>query len=513
MVEPSIWLKMIRAHGDAQPDHPRPSGSSPPSSHTASSEAGPEPPLKGDDPFDHIVRDQDQVWYNPSLDQMVETLQVLLMTNGALEPIPVEYNSYVLHLVEGYSKAQGELRGVERACQEAKQSLERNLEQFRLVADDWFERESQYKAEVKRLEVLLSRSSQHGLEAVTLARANSVVDRSGHTRLWSRFGRFGSRSDKDPGSSSASSCTLGRESQAEIRRNQGGNDSGIGKRQDLERAPTPKILDNNNDFRISEKIRQQDATAKASKATLRSRRARERGAALPPDLVHTKEYGHEFRSPFVDPSVNSIMPSRNSQTDRGVSKAPSSEISLHRDGTSVMPAISAFGYSIQINEAAAAKPVPRNEHGHSESSFKPGDDSHSLLSSRAKGQGVPVARDYVQAPTHLADRNLQGEIRHHNIHDTRSSITRSTSDGEQRSPVAGDNAAVDYGPGARKPAGAYWQSVMGSLTSQKTHSLDPSAVTFVPAKETPRKQPDEVDARIAAILAMASIGDSSNEKR
>lgn len=86
---------------------------------------------------------------------MVEALQVLLMTHGVLEPIPIEYNSYVLHLVEGFARAQEDIREAERACQAAKQSLERNFEQFRLVADDWLERESQYRAEVKRLEVFL----------------------------------------------------------------------------------------------------------------------------------------------------------------------------------------------------------------------------------------------------------------------------------------------------------------------------------------------------------------------
>lgn len=86
---------------------------------------------------------------------MVEALQVLLMTRGVLEPVPIEYNPYVLHLVEGFARAQEDIREAEKACQAAKQSLERNLEQFRLVADDWLERESQYRAEVKRLEVLL----------------------------------------------------------------------------------------------------------------------------------------------------------------------------------------------------------------------------------------------------------------------------------------------------------------------------------------------------------------------
>lgn len=91
---------------------------------------------------------------------MVEALQVRLMTRGLVEPIPVEYNSYVIHLVEGFAGAQEKIRNMEAACEEMKLSLERNFEQFRLVADEWFEKETQYRAEVKRLEVLLV-SSEH----------------------------------------------------------------------------------------------------------------------------------------------------------------------------------------------------------------------------------------------------------------------------------------------------------------------------------------------------------------
>ncbi|KAK5627254.1 hypothetical protein RRF57_002969 [Xylaria bambusicola] len=109
---------------------------------------------------------------------MVEALQVLLLHQGLLEPIPIQYNSYVLHLIEGYAKSQDRIRSVEAAHQETKQSLEQNVEQLRHAANYWLERESQYRAEVKRLEVLLSKCSKDGLEAVTLARTNSVVDRN-----------------------------------------------------------------------------------------------------------------------------------------------------------------------------------------------------------------------------------------------------------------------------------------------------------------------------------------------
>ncbi|OTA52054.1 hypothetical protein K449DRAFT_301017, partial [Hypoxylon sp. EC38] len=90
-----------------------------------------------------------------------------------------EYNSYILHLIEGFAKAQERIRMLDDACAEAKYALDYHLHHFKSVADEWIEREGQYKAEIKRLEVLLSRTSSDGLEAVTLARTNSVVDRNG----------------------------------------------------------------------------------------------------------------------------------------------------------------------------------------------------------------------------------------------------------------------------------------------------------------------------------------------
>ncbi|KAI1497146.1 hypothetical protein F5X99DRAFT_32131 [Biscogniauxia marginata] len=145
---------------------------------TSHASNSPEPISSGSD-GGLLIREQDRIWYNPNLDQMVEALQVALMTKGILSPIPVEYNTYVLHLVEGFADSREEIRTADAAYAGVKQSLEQNLEEFRLLVDDWLEREKQYKAEIKRLEVLLSRTSLEGLEAVALARTNSVVDRSG----------------------------------------------------------------------------------------------------------------------------------------------------------------------------------------------------------------------------------------------------------------------------------------------------------------------------------------------
>ena len=126
-----------------------------------------------------LVRERDKVWHNPNLEQMVEALQVGIMERGSMTPIPVDHNAYVIALIEAFAKDQKRIKDIEVELLESRESHERDEADFEKVADEWISREAQYKAEVKRLEVLLSRASIQGLEAVTLARASSVLDRDG----------------------------------------------------------------------------------------------------------------------------------------------------------------------------------------------------------------------------------------------------------------------------------------------------------------------------------------------
>lgn len=114
--------------------------------------------------------------YNPSLDQIVEALQVSIMTNGNLAQLPVHLNSYVLRLIEGYSNCQEDLRAKNAALEEVKRMREAAFEDFTVLAEEFRNREGQYKSEIRRLELLLAQ--KNGLETVTLARTNSTLDRS-----------------------------------------------------------------------------------------------------------------------------------------------------------------------------------------------------------------------------------------------------------------------------------------------------------------------------------------------
>lgn len=125
------------------------------------------------------INDGDQVWHNPSSIQIIEALQVIMMTKEALDPIPIEYNAYILRLLESFRDAKDNIEAINAARKEAQESRDRLEQDFKTVTNEWARRETQYKAEVKRLEVILARTSRDGLQTVTLARTNSVVDRGG----------------------------------------------------------------------------------------------------------------------------------------------------------------------------------------------------------------------------------------------------------------------------------------------------------------------------------------------
>lgn len=82
MAEPLSWLKLgqrsrtptipsqanpleSKANSDSQPGDVRRPSSSPTPHHVPSPGVGLEPPFTGDDPTNRLVRNQDQVWYNP----------------------------------------------------------------------------------------------------------------------------------------------------------------------------------------------------------------------------------------------------------------------------------------------------------------------------------------------------------------------------------------------------------------------------------------------------------------
>ncbi|KAK3994741.1 hypothetical protein QBC44DRAFT_379171 [Cladorrhinum sp. PSN332] len=143
-------------------------------------------------------RGEASTWHNPNLMQMVETLRaVMIRKHDALESIPIVYNSYVLSLIEGFAHINQRLESCLAELDELKRAREMELEQFRGISEEWMEREEAYKAEIKRLELVLAKESKDGVASVALARHESLVDRSGTKRFKARLERMSNSHEKD----------------------------------------------------------------------------------------------------------------------------------------------------------------------------------------------------------------------------------------------------------------------------------------------------------------------------
>lgn len=89
------------------------------------------------------------------------------------------------------------MQALEQELAELKNLREKELEQFRGISEEWIQREDGYKAEIKRLEVVLAKESKDGLASVTLARQDTLIDRSGSKRFQARLKRMSTTADRE----------------------------------------------------------------------------------------------------------------------------------------------------------------------------------------------------------------------------------------------------------------------------------------------------------------------------
>jgi hypothetical protein len=123
------------------------------------------------------MRELDHTVHNPTADQLAETLKVIMMTNGTREPLPAEYNSCIMQVLEGYNTHRLELQTKIKELKEAKKEKEETATELWQKTLEWKEEESRYKTELKKLEVILAKTPR-GMELVAMARSQSVVRRN-----------------------------------------------------------------------------------------------------------------------------------------------------------------------------------------------------------------------------------------------------------------------------------------------------------------------------------------------
>ncbi|KAI8713260.1 hypothetical protein NCS52_01269700 [Fusarium sp. LHS14.1] len=136
----------------------------------------PEPPVVEPDDVDKLfINASQQVWHNPSMDQIAGALRAALMTNPSNQPLSAEYRPHILYLLEGYSNIHHKIAKLERDLENTKDVLEKQAQRHDTIEEHWMVQEARYKAEVKRLELVIHEVSGKGLQAVALARAGSLI--------------------------------------------------------------------------------------------------------------------------------------------------------------------------------------------------------------------------------------------------------------------------------------------------------------------------------------------------
>ncbi|KAJ3530399.1 hypothetical protein NM208_g9347 [Fusarium decemcellulare] len=115
-----------------------------------------------------------QVWHSPSIHQVAEALQVGVMTNPANEPLSAQYRPYILYLLEGYGAIHQKVAKLEAELAEAKGELLKEAEQHKSTEEHYMVLEARYKAEIKRLELVIHEISGKVSRTRTMDTTNEV---------------------------------------------------------------------------------------------------------------------------------------------------------------------------------------------------------------------------------------------------------------------------------------------------------------------------------------------------
>lgn len=129
---------------------------------------------------DLLIKEADRLQNTPSVDEMADVLRTTIMVSSTPPTLGPQYTSYVLHLIEGYSKVRTKLFKKEKEVVQLEATRQEDKERSKALVSDWAAQEARYKAEIKRLELIIQKVSRKGVEAVALARSGSLIRRGGH---------------------------------------------------------------------------------------------------------------------------------------------------------------------------------------------------------------------------------------------------------------------------------------------------------------------------------------------
>lgn len=132
---------------------------------------------------DILVREADRLQNTPSVDEMADMLRTIIMVSPTPPVLDPQHTSYVLHLIEGYSKLRSKLSAKQKEVMQLKAKQQEDRESGKMLLADWSAQEARYRAEIKRLELIIQHVSGKGVEAVALARSGSLIRKGGSGRV------------------------------------------------------------------------------------------------------------------------------------------------------------------------------------------------------------------------------------------------------------------------------------------------------------------------------------------
>lgn len=154
---------------------------------------------------DYFTNIQPRQQFQPvPLEQVVNSLQNELLFNS-LQPLDVDRNGPMLRVLEGYMNLKAERDSLEDKLEALIRRHDENVDLLEVERKTWKQDEALYKAEVKRMEILIA-EGRTGLSQVALARQQSLI-------RGKDMGRPRGDSDKSVGAQSFASITSGRSSQ------------------------------------------------------------------------------------------------------------------------------------------------------------------------------------------------------------------------------------------------------------------------------------------------------------
>jgi hypothetical protein len=89
-----------------------------------------------------LVREADRLQNTPSVDEMADMLRTIIMVSPTPPVLDPQHTSYVLHLIEGYSKLRSKLSAREKEAAQLKAKQQEDREKSKMLFVDWSAQEA-----------------------------------------------------------------------------------------------------------------------------------------------------------------------------------------------------------------------------------------------------------------------------------------------------------------------------------------------------------------------------------